>query len=226
VLDSRSLTLLLLSIRPIKSITTLTLFNAGLGPAAFKALEDGLGATPIGNLQLDYNPLDENDENVKSLIRAVTGPSSKLVSLSLRGNRLGAAAAGWLAEGLKANSSLQSLNLFDNKMGDEAAAALVSGLHTNGVLGDLSLANNEVGPQGAKAFQELFEGGGGKALQLLNLTSNRLDANAVSSLLTALVARKEGLGGLKALALHRNKAGQSQELAALAKSLEPVHVSV
>jgi Ran GTPase-activating protein (RanGAP) involved in mRNA processing and transport len=228
VLDSRTASLLFLSFRAVKNITTLSLYNAGLNELALKALEEGLPASTIAHLRLDYNPLDDSTEGVQALLKSFTGPTSKLISLSLRGNGLTDGGAKALAEGLKGNLCLQSLNLFGNAIGEEGGGAIAEALQTNTQLGNLSLASNALTTKGLHSFKRLFEEGQAKGLQVLNLTSNGLDEHGVRELLVTLHSHKDQYAPvLKALALHRNVAPPTPaDFALLVKDLEPIVVTV
>jgi hypothetical protein len=110
--DSRSLSLLMLSLRPLKTLQSLTFFNAGLSPACCKTLGEGLPLTQIQHLRVDYNPLEETDEGTQIFLKSLTAPTSRLVTLSLRGNGLKDQALTLLCEQLGQNACLQSINLF------------------------------------------------------------------------------------------------------------------
>ena len=226
VMDSRTLSVLLLSFRPIKSINTLCFFNASLSPVALKVLEESLPTTAICHLQLDYNPLDGRDESTASFLRSITAPTSKLISLSLRGNNLGQHGANILSEGLALNTCLQSLNLFDNGLEDVEAIAVLSALSLNAStqIGHLSLANNRLAGGIAKAIADMITSGVGlgRSIQDLNLSSNCIDETGLRSLLeAALPAAATGDRSLRAISLQRNASPPSNELVELVKTLEP-----
>jgi hypothetical protein len=118
--DSRSLTLLMLSLKPVKTLLSLTFFNAGLSSASCRALAEGLPLTQVQHLRVDYNPLNEGEESTQVLLKSLTAPTSRLVTLSLRGNGLKDNAVAMLCEQLGTNACLQSLNLFGKKEEEEA----------------------------------------------------------------------------------------------------------
>lgn len=232
-MDPTSLEAILISLRPIKSISTLSLFNTSLDWRCLKVLETNLLMTSITNLQLDFNPLQDNSA-ASQLIQALLGPSSKLINLSLRGNHLSDEPVLVIAESLKQNKTLQSLNLFDNKISDVGASALIQALSFNSQLGNLSLAyNTGISDKIALEFTKAMEQGGCSGLQLVNFSSNSIQIEGAKTLITSLVEMKRqnngALGALKSLALQRDtlKGPAIDELRQMALELLPeIHVQI
>eukprot|EP00002_Diphylleia_rotans_P014888 TRINITY_DN2891_c0_g1_i1.p1 TRINITY_DN2891_c0_g1~~TRINITY_DN2891_c0_g1_i1.p1 ORF type:complete len:143 (+),score=11.15 TRINITY_DN2891_c0_g1_i1:199-627(+) len=71
--------------------------------------------------------------------------TSSLLSLNLKGNRIGPGGATQLAEALKTNRSLVQLDLEGNDIQDGGAISIAEALLINRTLTNLNISNNRVG---------------------------------------------------------------------------------
>ena len=89
-----------------------------------------------------------------ALIQDEDNNASSLLTLDLRGNRIGNQGAFLIAQALKSNASLHYLYLQSNEIDNEGVEALASSLRHNTVLRTLDLQSNPITDHGATAFVE------------------------------------------------------------------------
>lgn len=188
-----------------------------------RALAAALQATGHGLTSLDLDCNDLLDAGLAELAAAL--PRSRLRTLRLGGNRIGALGARSLAAALP-SSSLEVLDLSRNQLGPAGATAIAAALTAPGcgaagagpsarsvgaqpheprqvpgcTLRSLSLAVNRIGDEGAKALAGALRGAA--LLELLELANNMIGDRGAESLAEAL---SEADTSLTTLGLARNR---------------------
>ncbi len=105
---------------------------------------------------------------------------SKIVSLDLRGNKIGSYGVGSLSSrGIEGNVSLEELILDSNGIDDAGAIELANGLGVHGSLQELSLYDNLIGPPGGKALTTALSNGT-LMLKKLNLGKNMIHKDGLT----------------------------------------------
>ncbi|KAL1520434.1 hypothetical protein AB1Y20_022017 [Prymnesium parvum] len=96
-------------------------------------------------------------KNDSILVAHAVRTSSRLVTLDLNRNNIGAEGAAHIAEALKTNATLTSIHLYGNKIGAEGAAHIAEALKTNTTLTSLDLYGNNIGAEGAAHIAEALK---------------------------------------------------------------------
>lgn len=120
--------------------------------------------------------------------------ASRLLSLDLSGNAIGAGGVGMLAWGLRGNKALHTLQLSHNRIGSQGLLPLVEALSFNLTLRVLALAHNGLGARGAAALATLLTING--AIVDLDVRGNGLAKAAMSAALAHKGAPASRTGGL------------------------------
>eukprot|EP00232_Nephroselmis_pyriformis_P004496 CAMPEP_0182913694 /NCGR_PEP_ID=MMETSP0034_2-20130328/38172_1 /TAXON_ID=156128 /ORGANISM="Nephroselmis pyriformis, Strain CCMP717" /LENGTH=448 /DNA_ID=CAMNT_0025050423 /DNA_START=286 /DNA_END=1628 /DNA_ORIENTATION=+ len=150
---------------------------------------------------------------VKALMAACNTEGSKVKSLTLWRNNIGAEGTKAIGEALKVNGSLTTLYLTVNGIGAEGAKAIADALKVNGSLTSLYLWDNDIGDEGAKAIGEGLKVNG--SLTSINLTGNNIGAEGGKAIAEALKVN----GSLTTLNLHDDNIGD-EGAKAIAEALE------
>lgn len=201
-LDTGSFKALANTMASVKTLTTISLWNAGLSADSVRALAAAIKGSPLQRLSIDFNPLgsDEDTAAFGDLLAA----DSPVNVLSLRQNKISDTAGAALFEQLKGNKSLLALNLFDNDIAEGGVAALSQVLLSGGnkTLVALSLCKNKIGTEGGKALAYTV---GPKPLDADEAKAAKANGWSVQALKTGTF--REPAQGLKSLNLSLNQIG-------------------
>jgi len=186
----------------LSSVTRIDVSHCELTPNAFTALAPGLqrhagltslvceanfaladvGAAQIALAVMDHPTLSTlqlsrcmvGPEGGKALAHALRGPATKLHTLVLRFNVIGAEGMRALAEAIGANprSALHTLDVASNALGDDGAHAVASLLRAHPRLLQLDLSSNQITDVGAGALSVAVRAH--PALQTFNVSDNPL----------------------------------------------------
>jgi len=161
---------------PDSTLRTLRLWNCGITSSVFEELVQLLNVSPIENLTLEENPLEDG-----ALFAKLVEGKSPLLTLSLQSNGIRDEDAVKLLSSLKSNGKLLALNMSKNDLGSESVQAFSAAMKGNTTLTALDLSRNRIGDDDAVALlTELSppEAGGkkgkkgAKAFVHLNLSFN------------------------------------------------------
>jgi len=118
-----------------------------IGMDGIGSLADFLPSTSVTILNLDWNSsgaVETKTDVYGSRLASLVGPDSKLMSLSLRSNKIGDKGAIALSQALRTNFKLATLNLFDNDITDQGGSELLKALIHNVVLSAMLLGKNRL----------------------------------------------------------------------------------
>ena len=157
----------------------------------------------IGGLVASLDNKQVGDEGAKQICLALMDPTTKVQTLWLRNNKIGAEGARFIAFSLKRNAILNVLWLSNNNIGDLGASDMAKALKTNSTLHELSLENNCIGDDGAGHIATALNNN--STLRELSLANNHIgDAGA-----ERLAASLWNNSTLRELSLVSNKIGDN-----------------
>eukprot|EP00471_Norrisiella_sphaerica_P009450 CAMPEP_0184504156 /NCGR_PEP_ID=MMETSP0113_2-20130426/52312_1 /TAXON_ID=91329 /ORGANISM="Norrisiella sphaerica, Strain BC52" /LENGTH=183 /DNA_ID=CAMNT_0026893775 /DNA_START=10 /DNA_END=561 /DNA_ORIENTATION=+ len=158
---------------PDSTLRTLRLWSAGLNAKVMEDFLDMILASPIENLMLDNNPMDE--KCVDNLVKMLEG-KSKLVTISLQSNNLRDEDIERLFKATSNTTTLITANFSKNKASEKALGGLLGALQSNSVLQAVDLSRNEIGDEEVELFMNTLvpvdEGGKKKKTKPVGLKVN------------------------------------------------------
>ena len=192
----------------------LSFSRSNLTPADLTAVGYAISTTSHPVTKLVMSGCDLHADQVKVFLREVSNNKLKCIqTLNLSWNKIDAAGAAALAEGLKSWNNLKVLHLSENKIGAEGAAALAKALKSCNNLQTLYLYGNNIGADGTVALAEALKFCNN--LKTLYLYENNIGVDGAVALAMAL----KSCNNIQALDLRRNKIGVDGEVA-LAEGLK------
>ncbi|KAF9434905.1 hypothetical protein BGZ76_007230 [Entomortierella beljakovae] len=110
----------------------------------------------LHKLSLEMIPGEIETNDFRVLVNSLK-TNIALVTLNLKGNKIGNGGALALSEALRTNTTLTTLDLEGNSIGNEGALALSETLKTNTTLVTLNLKGNSIGTKRARALLEALK---------------------------------------------------------------------
>ena len=189
-----------------RALTSLGLERCGIGDEGISHIATALrinAQLPLRDLRLEGNLI--RAAGARALGEAMAEGISRLESLGLALNPLGAEGALALAGGIRHNRVLYTLNLAGCGIGDDGAIAIAIALRSNQALRSLSLDSNDIGPRGAAALASMLRIN--PALRTLSLRHNKIGPKNAARLHDAVSGGEVaamGAGGVEELRLEYN----------------------